>query len=84
MALPFVLGLAVGAGAVLAFKNSDKLQEKAASLFDKSKALANCSLDKANETVTDVKDTISATAECIKEKKASSAKIENKSSEDKE
>lgn len=74
MALPFVLGLAVGAGAVIAFTKSDKLKEKACGLFDRSKELANCSLEKANEKVVDVKDTISATAECIKEKKATTAK----------
>lgn len=70
MALPFVLGLAVGAGAVIAFNKSDKIKEAANSLFDKSKDVANNSLEKANETVADVKQTLSATAECIKEKKA--------------
>ena len=28
MALPFILGLAIGAGAVVAFSNKDKLKEK--------------------------------------------------------
>ncbi len=69
MALPFVVGLALGAGAVVAFNKSDKLKEIAGSLFDKSKNVANNSLEKGKETVEDVKQTINATAECIKEKK---------------
>ncbi len=70
MALPFVLGLALGAGAVVAFNKSDKLKETVGSLLNKSKDVANNSLDKGKETVADVKQTINATAECIKEKKA--------------
>ena len=31
MALPFILGIAVGVGAVIAFNKSDKLKEKIAS-----------------------------------------------------
>lgn len=69
MALPFVLGLAVGAGAVVAFNKSDKIKETACGLFNKSKDVANTSLEKGKETVSDVKQTINATAECIKEKK---------------
>lgn len=37
MALPFILGLAVGAGAVIVFKNRDNLKEKGTKLFEKSK-----------------------------------------------
>ena len=70
MALPFVLGLAVGAGAVVAFNKSDKIKEGACSLFKKSKDVASDSLEKGKEAVGDVKQTINATAECIKEKKA--------------
>ncbi len=70
MALPFVLGLAVGAGAVVAFNKSDKLKETACSIFKKSKDIASESLEKGKETVGDVKNTIDATAQCIKEKKA--------------
>ena len=69
MALPFVLGLAVGAGAVVAFNKSDKIKEKACSLFNKSKEVANSSLEKSKDTVKEVKQTINATAQCIKEKK---------------
>ncbi len=70
MALPFVLGIVVGAGAVIAFNKSDKIKEKASSLFDKSKDIASSSLEKGKETVDEVKQTINATAECIKEKKS--------------
>lgn len=70
MALPFVLGLALGAGAVVAYNRSDKLKKIASSVLDKSKDVANNSLEKSKETVSEVKQTINATAECIKEKKA--------------
>ena len=63
MALPFVLGLAVGAGVVVAFNKSDKIKQSACSLFKKSKDVANDSLEKGKETVSEVKQTINATAE---------------------
>ena len=37
MALPFILGLAVGAGAVIAFSNKDKMKEKTTKLIEKTK-----------------------------------------------
>ena len=37
MALPFILGLAVGAGAVIAFSNKDKIKEKTTKLIEKIK-----------------------------------------------
>lgn len=37
MALPFILGLAVGAGAVIAFSNKDKIKEKTTKLIEKTK-----------------------------------------------
>jgi len=37
MALPFILGLAIGAGAVVAFSNKDKLKEKSSKLLEKTK-----------------------------------------------
>ena len=49
MALPFILGLAVGAGAVIAFKNRDNLKEKTSKLFEKSKDFANTTLEKTKE-----------------------------------
>lgn len=76
MALPFVLGLALGAGAIIAYNKSDKLKEKAVGFFDKSKNAACSSFEKTKETVEDVKQTINATAECIKEKKASLEEVE--------
>ena len=81
MALPFILGLAVGAGAIVAFNKSTKIKEGACSLFKKSKDVANDSLEKGKETVADVKQTINATAECIKEKKEKAA-LESKEPED--
>lgn len=59
MALPFVLGLAVGATAVLAYKNSDKIKE-----------ILNKGFDKTKENVEEFKETVEATKECIKSKKS--------------
>lgn len=73
MALPFVLGLAVGATAVVAFNKSDKIKEGACNLFKKSKDVASDSLEKGKDAVDEVKQTINATAECIKEKKEKAA-----------
>lgn len=77
MALPFVAGLAVGAGVVFAFNKSNKIKDAACSLFKKSKDVASGSIEKSKEAVGEVKQTINATAECIKEKKVKAA-IEKK------
>ncbi|NQY22572.1 MAG: hypothetical protein HRT41_00930 [Campylobacteraceae bacterium] len=63
MALPFILGLALGAGAVVAFTKSDKLQEQACKVVDKSKALACSSLEKSKELVNEVKNKIMTSKE---------------------
>lgn len=57
MALPFILGLAVGAGAVVAYNNSKKIKEATSEVFEKSK-----------DIVSDVKKNVDATVDCIKEK----------------
>ncbi len=49
MALPFILGLAIGAGAVVAFNNKDKLKEKSMQLLEKSKDLATQTIEKTKE-----------------------------------
>lgn len=61
MALPFILGVAVGAGAVYAYNNNEKIKEKADKFLGKSK-------EKACELVNEVKTNVEATKECIKEK----------------
>lgn len=76
MPLPFILGLAVGAGAVVAFKNKDKLKEKTSKILKKSKDFANTTLDKTKENVSEIKETICATKECIEDKKKQRAKEE--------
>lgn len=58
MALPFVLGLALGAGAVIAFNKSDKI-----------KKIVNSGIDKTKQNVEELKDNLNATKECIKNKK---------------
>ena len=76
MPLPFILGLAVGAGAVIAFKNKDTLKEKTSKLFKKSKDFANATLEKTKENVNEIKETICATKECVEEKKKEKIKEE--------
>ncbi|AXX93086.1 hypothetical protein CPU12_12935 [Malaciobacter molluscorum LMG 25693] len=69
MALPFIAGLAVGAGVVYALKNSSSVKDKAKEIFGKSKDFACTKVEQGKEVVADVKDTVEATKECIKEKK---------------
>lgn len=57
MALPFVLGLAVGAGAVITYSNNKKIQEKTSEVFEKSK-----------DILTSVKKNVDDTVDCIKNK----------------
>ena len=38
MALPFLLGLALGAGAVVAYNKSDKLKDKTSKILEQTKA----------------------------------------------
>ena len=62
MALPFILGLAVGAGAIIAFNNKDKLKNKTAGLLDKSKDFAEelkgsiCPMKKSSEEKVELKN----------------------------
>ena len=56
MALPFILGIAVGVGAVIAFNKSDKLKEKTSEFFDKSKELADETLEKTKKNVNELKN----------------------------
>ncbi len=58
MALPFILGLAVGAGAIVAFNKSDKLKNRVDEVVDKSKDLAVNSFQKGKEVVCDVTSSI--------------------------
>lgn len=58
MALPFILGLALGAGAVVAFNKSDKLKNTVEEVATKSKDLATSSLKKGKDVVCDVTNTI--------------------------
>ena len=64
MALPFILGLAVGAGAVIAYNKSDKLKEKTSQLVDKSKDLADDTLEKTKKNINEIKEKI-----CTKKEK---------------
>jgi len=57
MALPFIIGLAIGAGAVIAFNNKDKLKDQSTKLLEKTKG-----------EVGQIKDKLCATKECIEAK----------------
>lgn len=58
MAFPFIIGLAIGAGAIIAVDKSKKI-----------KKIVNDGVEVAKDGVKDIKTTIKATSECIKEKK---------------
>ena len=60
MALPFILGLAIGAGAVIAYSKSDKLKQKACEIVNKSKDFIDESKLKGEEVFAEVKNTIKA------------------------
>jgi len=69
MALPFVVGLAIGAGVVVAFNKIGSLKETLGFGVDKTKELAACGLEKSKDVAADLKETVGATVACIKEKK---------------
>lgn len=70
MALPFIFGLAVGAGAIVAYNNSKKIKEATSEVFEKSK-----------DIVSDVKKNVDATVDCIKEKVEKKEGVEPKKEE---
>ncbi len=65
--LPFIAGLAVGVGAVVAYNNKDKLKEMANDGFEKSKEFAK-----------DIKDSADGAMDCVKEKMQKSKEEEEK------
>ena len=71
MALPFLLGVAVGAGAVVAYKNKDKILNKTNETFGKSKDLAS-----------EAKKSMDATVDCIKDRMQQTEEKEEKEKEE--
>jgi len=69
MALPFVVGLAIGAGVVVAFNKIGILKETLGLGVAKTKEFAACSLEKTKDVASDLQDTVGATVDVIKEKK---------------
>ncbi len=69
MALPFIAGIALGAGVVVAFNKVGKIKEVLGYGVDKTKEIAACSFEKTKDVAVDIKDTVDATVDCIKEKK---------------
>jgi len=79
MALPFILGLALGAGAVVAFNKSSTLKEGACKVLDKSKEFASSSLEKSKDLACEVKNKISSSsceAETVLEEKEEKSILE--------
>lgn len=68
MALPFILGVAVGASAVIAYKNKELLKQKSSKLFDKSKDFTNQTIEKTKENVSHLKENICCKKENLEEK----------------
>ncbi|ADG94325.1 conserved hypothetical protein [Arcobacter nitrofigilis DSM 7299] len=58
MPLPFLIGVAVGAGAVLAYNKSDKVKTKTDEIVGKSKEFANETLTKTKKNVSELKDNL--------------------------
>lgn len=81
MALPFILGLAVGAGAIIAFNKSDKIKNVIETGVDKTKELAACGIEKTKDVAAEVKETLSSTVSCMKDKKEKVAACEDVSVE---
>jgi len=69
MALPFVAGLAIGAGVVVAFNKIGILKKTLGLGVDKTKEFAACGLEKTKDVAADLQDTVGATVDMIKEKK---------------
>ncbi|NQY94100.1 MAG: hypothetical protein HRT43_08040 [Campylobacteraceae bacterium] len=69
MALPFVAGLAIGAGIIVAYNKIGNLKDALGFGVDKTKELAACGIEKTKDVAADIKETVGATVECIKEKK---------------
>ncbi len=67
MPLPFLLGVALGAGAVVAYNKSDKVKNKTDELACKSKKLVNEAIEKTKKNVNEVKENLCSKKD-IKEK----------------
>ncbi len=69
MALPFIAGIAIGVGAMVLFNKNKSIQKSVGSLLNKGKDAASCGYEKTKDMASEVKDTVSATKDCIIEKK---------------
>jgi len=72
--LPFILGLAIGAGAVIAYQNPDKLKENSKKLLEKAKD----SSKELQEKAIVIKDKIQQKAEQILKKETKTTKSNTK------
>ena len=78
MALPFVVGIALGAGAVVAFNKVGKIRDALGYGVDKTKEIAACGIEKTKDVAVDIKGAVEATVDCIKEKKVTRKTATNK------
>jgi len=77
MALPFIAGIAIGAGVVFAFNKIGSLKETLGFGVGKTKEFAACGLEKTKDVAADLKETVGATVDCIKEKKTAKKTLKN-------
>jgi len=68
MALPFLIGIALGAGAVIAYNKSDKVKKEATKVVAKSKDFANETIEKTKKNIEELKDNICSKNESKKPK----------------
>lgn len=80
--LPFIAGLAVGAGAVVAYNNNKEIREGIQSGANKAKEYAEAGYEKTKEIACDVKETVSSKIDSLKSSKEECAdKCEDKQKE---
>ena len=68
MALPLLVGIAVGSLAVVTFNNKKEIKEKIASYASKVKDVAKTGFDKTKELAEESKKSVKEKLNCIKSK----------------
>ena len=68
MALPLLVGIAVGSLAVVAFNNKKEIKDKVVSCTSKVKDVAKTSFDKTKEFAKESKESVKEKLDCIKSK----------------
>ena len=76
MPLPFLAGLAIGAGAVIAYNKSEKIKTNTNKFIGKSKEFANETFEKTKKYVDEIKENICSKKETKTETKQTKSKEE--------